>query len=54
MNLIVTGQDSPSDRECSLAAGADEFYVKPMTIKALDKGISRYFRTESPHTNGSN
>ncbi|KAG8630361.1 hypothetical protein KVT40_001980 [Elsinoe batatas] len=44
--FIITGQDSPRDRERAGGAGADEFYVKPMSLKALDKAIGGYF--ESP------
>ncbi|KAK8240426.1 hypothetical protein HDK90DRAFT_183811 [Phyllosticta capitalensis] len=41
--FIVTGQDSPEDKSNSKNAGADEFYVKPMSIKTLDAGIGQYF-----------
>ncbi|KAF2135850.1 uncharacterized protein K452DRAFT_303246 [Aplosporella prunicola CBS 121167] len=41
--FIITGQDSPEDKASSFAAGANEFFVKPLSIKALDNGISLYF-----------
>ncbi|KAF4556356.1 Response regulator receiver domain-containing protein 4 [Elsinoe fawcettii] len=45
--FIITGQDSPKDRERAFDAGADEFFVKPMSLKALDRGISQYFEPPS-------
>ncbi|KAM0421155.1 hypothetical protein ACHAPT_011047 [Fusarium lateritium] len=36
--FIVTGQDSLSDREAANSAGADEYLVKPVGIKLLDRG----------------
>lgn len=41
--FMVTGQDSAADKARSVAAGADEFYVKPMGMKMLDAGIGQYF-----------
>ncbi|KAM6536038.1 hypothetical protein FALCPG4_005558 [Fusarium falciforme] len=41
--FIVTGQDSPSDREAASSVGADEYLVKPVSIKLLDRGLKRYF-----------
>ncbi|KAI5241310.1 hypothetical protein E4T43_05561 [Aureobasidium subglaciale] len=41
--FIVTGQDSAADKRNSFEAGADEFYVKPLGLKTLDKGIKEYF-----------
>ncbi|KEF52494.1 uncharacterized protein A1O9_11336 [Exophiala aquamarina CBS 119918] len=40
--FMVTGQDSPSDRSLSLEAGSDEFLVKPVSLKLLDKHLARY------------
>jgi len=47
MFVAVTGQDSPDDKRRSYAAGADEFFVKPMRLKALDRGIAQYFDFQS-------
>ncbi|CAD0112106.1 unnamed protein product [Aureobasidium uvarum] len=41
--FIVTGQDTVADKQSSFQAGADEFYVKPLGLKTLDKGIKEYF-----------
>lgn len=41
--FMITGQDSAEDKTRSFAAGADEFYVKPTGIRALDRGIGKYF-----------
>ncbi|KAL1631814.1 hypothetical protein SLS56_004335 [Neofusicoccum ribis] len=41
--FMITGQDSPQDTLQSKEAGADEFFVKPMSMKTLDKGIAQYF-----------
>lgn len=41
--LMITGQDSALDKARSFAAGADAFYVKPMGVKALDRGIGEHF-----------
>lgn len=41
--MMVTGQDSVNDKRNSYEAGADEYYVKPMSLKTLDKGIKEYF-----------
>lgn len=45
--FIITGQDSPKDKSQSKQAGADEFFVKPMSIKTLDQGIAQYFEPET-------
>lgn len=41
--FMVTGQDSVGDKNRSFEAGADEFYVKPMSLKDLDRGIADRF-----------
>lgn len=41
--FMVTGQDSENDKKRSFIAGADEFYVKPVGLKMLDKAIGKYF-----------
>ncbi|KAH8647786.1 hypothetical protein BX600DRAFT_118804 [Xylariales sp. PMI_506] len=41
--FIVTGQDSPRDRADAESAGADDFFVKPVGVKVLDRGVGRYF-----------
>lgn len=41
--FIVTGQDSPTDRTKSFEAGADKFFVKPLALKSLDRGIADVF-----------
>ncbi|KAJ5972555.1 histidine kinase HHK3 [Penicillium vulpinum] len=41
--FIVTGQDSPADRIAAEAVGADEYFVKPVSIKLLDRSIKKYF-----------
>jgi hypothetical protein len=41
--ISVTGQDSAEDRTRSFEAGADEFFVKPVSLKTLDRGIAKYF-----------
>jgi signal transduction histidine kinase/CheY-like chemotaxis protein len=41
--FIVTGQDSPKDRRDAKAAEADEYFVKPVGPKVLDRGVRRYF-----------
>lgn len=43
--FIVTGQDSPSDRVSADSAGADEYFVKPVGVKLLDRGLKQYFPT---------
>ncbi|KAG9736340.1 hypothetical protein KCU59_g9985, partial [Aureobasidium melanogenum] len=59
--FIVTGQDTIADKQNSFSAGADEFYVKPLGLKTLDKGIKEYFpavaherKTASQVVNGTN
>ncbi|KIW60677.1 hypothetical protein PV05_00877 [Exophiala xenobiotica] len=41
--FMVTGQDSPGDRLNSFEVGANEYFVKPVSLKQLDKEIARYF-----------
>jgi CheY-like chemotaxis protein len=41
--FIVTGQDTLADKQSSFQAGADQFFVKPLGLKTLDKGIKEYF-----------
>lgn len=41
--FMVTGQDSVADKNQSFEAGADEFYVKPISLKDLDRGIGDRF-----------
>jgi signal transduction histidine kinase/CheY-like chemotaxis protein len=41
--FIVTGQDSPADRKAAENAGADEYFVKPVGIKLLDRSVKQYF-----------
>lgn len=41
--VIVTGQDSPSDREAAISAGADDFKVKPIGMGRLDQDLKAYF-----------
>ncbi|KAF3003270.1 hypothetical protein E8E14_003981 [Neopestalotiopsis sp. 37M] len=41
--FIVTGQDSPKDRTNSEDAGADDYYVKPLSVKLLDCGVRAKF-----------
>lgn len=43
--FIVTGQDAQTDRTTAEEVGADEYFVKPVGIKVLDRGIKRYFPT---------
>ncbi|KAJ6002424.1 histidine kinase HHK3 [Penicillium sp. IBT 35674x] len=43
--FIMTGQDSPSDRAAAEDAGADEYLVKPVVIKQLDRFVKQYFPT---------
>ena len=45
--LLVTGQDSPDDREQSMLAGADKFFVKPMSFKVLDRTIAEYLEDQT-------
>jgi signal transduction histidine kinase/CheY-like chemotaxis protein len=47
--FIVTGQDSPSDRTAADGAGADEYFVKPVGIKLLDRSVKRYFPEFEAH-----
>ncbi|KAJ5309565.1 uncharacterized protein N7443_002026 [Penicillium atrosanguineum] len=41
--FVMTGQDSPSDRIAANDAGVDEYFVKPVVIKQLDRVIKSYF-----------
>lgn len=41
--FIVTGQDSVKDRDRCFAAGVDQFLVKPVALKLLDKELAKYF-----------
>ena len=41
--FIVTGQDSPTDRKAAEGAGAEEFFVKPVGVKLLDRSVKKYF-----------
>lgn len=41
--FVMTGQDSPADIIAANGAGADEFFVKPVVIKQLDRVIKQYF-----------
>lgn len=41
--FVVTGQDTLSDRESSKAAGADDYLVKPVSLKLLDRHIRQVF-----------
>ncbi|KAJ5372720.1 histidine kinase HHK3 [Penicillium concentricum] len=47
--FVLTGQDSPADRKDAEATGADEFFVKPVSIKQLDRVVKRYFPAFSKH-----
>ncbi|KAK6377854.1 hypothetical protein LTR64_001237 [Lithohypha guttulata] len=42
--FMITGQDSVADRRNSLEAGADEYFVKPVSLKRLDQALVEYFR----------
>ncbi|KAL7944955.1 histidine kinase HHK3 [Trichoderma barbatum] len=41
--FIVTGQDSPTDKMTAEDVGADEYLVKPVGIKILDRNVARHF-----------
>ena len=41
--FFMTGQDSPADRKAASQAGADEYFVKPVALKPLDRAIAKYF-----------
>jgi CheY-like chemotaxis protein len=41
--FIVTGQDNPDDRASAVDAGAQEFFVKPLSLKELDRHMKQYF-----------
>ncbi|EGX46278.1 hypothetical protein AOL_s00110g102 [Orbilia oligospora ATCC 24927] len=46
MVFMVTGQNTDEDKEKSVAAGANGYYVKPLSMKALDDLISLHFPQE--------
>lgn len=41
--FIVTGQDSQEDRTAASAVGADDYLVKPISVKLLDSKVSEFF-----------
>lgn len=41
--FVMTGQDSPADRTNAEEAGADEYFVKPVVLKQLDRVVRHYF-----------
>ncbi|KAI9164118.1 histidine kinase HHK3 [Paramyrothecium foliicola] len=41
--FIITGQDSPMDRAEAGLAGANDYLVKPVTMRQLDMELKRYF-----------
>lgn len=41
--FMVTGQDTPADRTAAAAAGAEEYLVKPVSMKTLDYSVVQYF-----------
>lgn len=41
--FMITGQDSVTDRRSSFEAGVDDFFVKPVSLKKLERAISQYF-----------
>ncbi|KAJ5938564.1 histidine kinase HHK3 [Penicillium verhagenii] len=41
--FMMTGQDSPSDRIAAEDAGTNEYLVKPVVIKELDRVVKQYF-----------
>ncbi|KAK6222715.1 hypothetical protein LQW54_000896 [Pestalotiopsis sp. IQ-011] len=41
--FMVTGQDSPMDRTDAQSAGADDYYVKPLSMGLLDCGVKSKF-----------
>ncbi|KAK6518917.1 hypothetical protein TWF281_003607 [Arthrobotrys megalospora] len=46
MVFMVTGQNTDEDKKKSVAAGANGYYVKPLSMKALDDLISLHFPKE--------
>lgn len=42
--FMLTGQDSPRDRDAAYASGADDYMVKPIRMGCLDMELKRYFR----------
>jgi CheY-like chemotaxis protein len=41
--FVMTGQDSTADRKAAEQAGADEYFVKPVVMKQLDRVVKQYF-----------
>ncbi|KAI0470064.1 histidine kinase HHK3 [Xylariaceae sp. FL0804] len=41
--VIVTGQDSQTDRTDATSAGANDYHVKPIAMKVLDRCVKRFF-----------
>ena len=41
--FVVTGQDSPADRDAASEAGSQEYHVKPVSMTTLDLSLKRYF-----------
>ncbi|KAF3385263.1 Histidine protein kinase DivJ [Penicillium rolfsii] len=41
--VVMTGQDSPADRNAAEKAGADDYFVKPVVLKQLDRVVRQYF-----------
>ncbi|KAJ5771983.1 hypothetical protein N7520_002512 [Penicillium odoratum] len=41
--FVMTGQDSAADRNAAEHAGADEYFVKPVVIKQLDRVLKQCF-----------
>lgn len=46
--FIVTGQDDQSDRSVACRVGADEYLVKPVSVKVLDREVKVYFPAFEP------
>ncbi|KAJ1326193.1 two-component system, NarL family, sensor histidine kinase BarA [Microdochium nivale] len=46
--FIITGQDGLSDRAAAEEAGADDYFVKPVSIKSLDGGVGKHFTDFKP------
>jgi signal transduction histidine kinase/ActR/RegA family two-component response regulator len=46
--FIVTGQDTQTDRAAAEEVGADEYFVKPVHVKVLDRGVKQYFPDFKP------
>ncbi|KAJ5489318.1 hypothetical protein N7539_004208 [Penicillium diatomitis] len=41
--FVMTGQDSPSDRKATELVGVNEYFVKPVVVKQLDRVVKTYF-----------